>query len=111
MKKLDATSTTASAAAVAGATSQEGVLANFFNSLLSKKTGPPGAAGGVPGAAGTAGVAAGIPPAASPVARPITPGTDKASVRNDAAAELERMTRGASPQVKPLRTTTPTAES
>lgn len=104
MKKLDATSTTASAAAQA--TSQEGVLANFFNSLLSKKTGSPG---GVPGAAGGGGL---TPSAtASPVARPNTPGTDKTSMRNDAAAELERMTRGGSPQVKPLRTTTPTAES
>ncbi|KAK6185039.1 hypothetical protein SNE40_007361 [Patella caerulea] len=42
----------------------EGMLANFFNSLLSKKTGAAGA------------------------------GKDKASVTRDAAAELERMTRG-----------------
>lgn len=115
MKKLDASSTpSASAAAVAGATSQEGVLANFFNSLLSKKTGSPG--GGGPGGAGgmpgsPVGSGGGLSATASPVARPMTPGTDKASVRNDAAAELERMTRGSSPQVKPLRTTTPTAES
>jgi len=109
MKKLEPTSTPTSAAAVAGATSQEGVLANFFNSLLSKKTGSPGGPGGAtsPGAGGNPALSA----SPSPMARPITPGTDKASVRNDAAAELERMTRGASPQVKPLRTTTPTAES
>jgi len=113
MKKLEATSTPTSAAAVAGATSQEGVLANFFNSLLSKKTGSPGGgAGGAtsPGAGGGGGNPS-LSASPSPMARPITPGTDKASVRNDAAAELERMTRGASPQVKPLRTTTPTAES
>ena len=36
-----------------GATTSEGVLANFFNSLLSKKTGAGGAPGGSPGGAGT----------------------------------------------------------
>ncbi|XP_035680572.1 cytoplasmic dynein 1 light intermediate chain 1-like isoform X2 [Branchiostoma floridae] len=55
----------------------EGVLANFFNSLLSKKTG----AGGSPGAPGT-------PAGKSPVGP-----ADKA-VRSDAAAELDRLTRG-----------------
>lgn len=53
----------------------EGVLANFFNSLLYKKTGSPG---GVVGAK--------------------TPGneilTDKATMRSDAAAELDRLARG-----------------
>ena len=49
--------------AAAGATS-EGVLANFFNSLLNKKT---GTAGGV--------------------------GRGTTAVRSDAAAELDRMTR------------------
>ncbi|XP_071785046.1 cytoplasmic dynein 1 light intermediate chain 2-like [Asterias amurensis] len=52
-----------------GATN-EGVLANFFNSLLSKKSGP-----GSPGS-------------------PAPPKPGDKSVRNDAAAELDRMTRG-----------------
>ncbi|XP_014671422.1 PREDICTED: cytoplasmic dynein 1 light intermediate chain 2-like [Priapulus caudatus] len=46
----------------------EGVLANFFNSLLSKKTGSPGSPGS-------------------------TPKTEKGT-RSDVAAELDRMTRG-----------------
>lgn len=49
---------------VAGATS-EGVLANFFNSLLSKKTGSPGGPGGVggsPGGGGTGGAGSNLPP-------------------------------------------------
>lgn len=53
----------------------EGVLANFFNSLLYKKTGSPG---GVVGAK-----AAGSE---------ILP--DKATMRSDAAAELDRLARG-----------------
>ncbi|XP_022083930.1 cytoplasmic dynein 1 light intermediate chain 1-like isoform X2 [Acanthaster planci] len=52
-----------------GATN-EGVLANFFNSLLSKKTGA-----GSPGS-------------------PASPKPGDKSVRSDAAAELDRMTRG-----------------
>lgn len=50
---------------IAGATS-EGVLANFFNSLLSKKTGSPGGPGvgaGSPGG-GAAGGGGGLPPSA-----------------------------------------------
>ena len=47
-----------------GGAASEGVLANFFNSLLNKKSG----AGGGPGRGGTA-------------------------VRSDAAAELDRMNR------------------
>ena len=50
---------------IAGATS-EGVLANFFNSLLSKKTGSPGGpgvGGGSPGG-GAAGGGGGLPPSA-----------------------------------------------
>lgn len=48
----------------AGATS-EGVLANFFNSLLSKKTGSPGGpgVGGSPGGGATGG-SPGLPPSA-----------------------------------------------
>lgn len=51
---------------VAGATS-EGVLANFFNSLLSKKTGSPGGPGGVggsPGGGGTGGAGSNLPASA-----------------------------------------------
>lgn len=62
---------------VPGGQSSEGVLANFFNSLLSKKTGQgaigPGGAPGVP-----------VKP---------TDEIDKAAVRSDAAAELDRLTR------------------
>lgn len=50
---------------IAGATS-EGVLANFFNSLLSKKTGSPGGPGvgsGSPGG-GAGGGSSGLPPSA-----------------------------------------------
>jgi len=63
-----------------GANTSEGVLANFFNSLLSKKTGQPGSPGTqVKSAAGN--------------------DDYKAAVRSDAAAELDRLTRGA--QKKP----------
>ncbi|XP_043276405.1 cytoplasmic dynein 1 light intermediate chain 1 isoform X3 [Venturia canescens] len=70
--------------------SGEGVLANFFNSLLYKKTGASPGAPGSPGSPGSIG--------ASPVrigdslladAGPV----DKAAMRNDAAAELDRITR------------------
>lgn len=64
-----------------GAAGGEGVLANFFNSLLSKKANTPGAPGN---------------PAGSP--RTPTNGlsdspADKNTVRTDAAAELDRLTR------------------
>ena len=52
-----------------GAASSEGVLANFFNSLLNKKTGIAPPAGATPGRGSTSGV------------------------RSDAAAELDRMNR------------------
>lgn len=50
---------------IAGATS-EGVLANFFNSLLSKKTGSPGGpgVGGSSPGAGAGGGSSGLPPSA-----------------------------------------------
>lgn len=58
----------------------EGVLANFFNSLLSKKANVPGSPGGGP---------------SSP--RPSTNGVgdspDRNTMRTDAAAELDRLTR------------------
>ena len=65
IKKLDGTKP--------GTPGNEGVLANFFNSLLSKKTGQ---AGGP-----------------SPGQSPPTPRTDRTAVNRDAAAELDRMTR------------------
>lgn len=59
----------------------EGVLANFFNSLLHKKT------GGSPGSpiAGAAGVSKPSGPESLP---------DKAAMRSDAAAELDRLAKG-----------------
>jgi dynein light intermediate chain 1 len=65
-----------------GANTSEGVLANFFNSLLSKKTG----AGGVSPAG------PGLPPGARSGVSP-QPDDYKAAVRSDAAAELDRLTR------------------
>uniref|UniRef100_A0AAY5KFW0 Dynein light intermediate chain n=1 Tax=Esox lucius TaxID=8010 RepID=A0AAY5KFW0_ESOLU len=59
-----------------GAAANEGVLANFFNSLLSKKTGAPGS----PGAAG-----AGSPGSVKK--------TGQKPVLTDVQAELDRMTR------------------
>lgn len=59
----------------------EGVLANFFNSLLSKKANVPGSPGSVTGSPwpSTNGVGETTP--------------DQSSVRTDAAAELERLAR------------------
>jgi len=65
-----------------GANTSEGVLANFFNSLLSKKTG----AGGVSPAG------PGLPPGTRTGTSP-QPDDYKAAVRSDAAAELDRLTR------------------
>ncbi|XP_074644368.1 cytoplasmic dynein 1 light intermediate chain 2-like isoform X2 [Tubulanus polymorphus] len=75
----------------AGGATNEGVLANFFNSLLSKKTGAGGAA---PGAGGV-----------SPTIK-----TDKAAVTRDAAAELDRMTRAKKP-ITQISTTTNDSQS
>jgi len=64
-----------------GNTHSEGVLANFFNSLLSKNTGQTRSPGTTPN-------------------KVAGPNDDyKAAVRSDAAAELDRLTRGA--QKKP----------
>lgn len=58
----------------------EGVLANFFNSLLSKKANAPGSPGSVGGSPRPAnGVGEGTP--------------DRNTMRTDAAAELDRLTR------------------
>ncbi|KAK7816856.1 hypothetical protein U0070_021653 [Myodes glareolus] len=69
----------------AGATS-EGVLANFFNSLLSKKTGSPGGpgVGGSPGGGATGG-SPGLPPSAKK--------SGQKPVLSDVHAELDRITR------------------
>lgn len=63
----------------------EGVLANFFNSLLHKKT----------GAASPASPA--ITVAGSPKPGPPENTPDKAAMRSDAAAELDRLARGRKP--------------
>ncbi|KAH0564603.1 cytoplasmic dynein 1 light intermediate chain 1 isoform X1 [Cotesia glomerata] len=75
-KKLDAKGASATP-------SGEGVLANFFNSLLYKKTGasPGGPGTNTPGSSGS-----------SPIKIDGGP-VDKAAMRNDAAAELDRITR------------------
>ncbi|KAB0396667.1 hypothetical protein E2I00_008635, partial [Balaenoptera physalus] len=70
----------------AGATS-EGVLANFFNSLLSKKTGSPGGSGvggGSPGG-GAGGGSSGLPPSAKK--------SGQKPVLSDVHAELDRIAR------------------
>lgn len=60
----------------------EGVLANFFNSLLHKKTG----------------ASPGSPAVLTGSAKPTTDGTpDKATMRSDAAAELDRLARSRKP--------------
>jgi len=73
----------------AGATTSEGVLANFFNSLLSKKTG--GMAGAGQGQPGSLAYPSG--PATPPGPGAPAPDDYKAAVRSDAAAELDRLTR------------------
>ncbi|TRY69775.1 hypothetical protein DNTS_006005 [Danionella cerebrum] len=64
-----------------GAAANEGVLANFFNSLLSKKTGSPGS----PGTPATATAGAGVQGSAKKTGQ--KPGL------TDVQAELDRMTR------------------
>jgi len=84
-KKMDP-----SAVKPAGATTSEGVLANFFNSLLSKKT------GGMAGSVGQPNSLTGLTPGqAGPPPKGGSPQPDdyKATVRSDAAAELDRLTR------------------
>uniref|UniRef100_A0A673TAR7 Dynein light intermediate chain n=1 Tax=Suricata suricatta TaxID=37032 RepID=A0A673TAR7_SURSU len=84
----------------AGATS-EGVLANFFNSLLSKKTGSPGGPGvgaGSPGA-GAAGGGGALPPSAKK--------SGQKPVLSDVHAELDRIARKPV-TVSPAAPTSPT---
>ncbi|XP_064025676.1 cytoplasmic dynein 1 light intermediate chain 1 [Pogoniulus pusillus] len=85
----------------AGATS-EGVLANFFNSLLSKKTGSPGGPGGVggsPGGGGAGGAGSNLPPSAKK--------SGQKPVLTDVQAELDRMSRKPE-MVSPTTPTSPT---
>ncbi|XP_048806604.1 cytoplasmic dynein 1 light intermediate chain 1 isoform X2 [Tympanuchus pallidicinctus] len=85
----------------AGATS-EGVLANFFNSLLSKKTGSPGGPGGVggsPGGGSTGGTGSNLPPSAKK--------SGQKPVLTDVQAELDRISRKPE-MVSPTSPTSPT---
>ncbi|XP_055609006.1 cytoplasmic dynein 1 light intermediate chain 1 isoform X2 [Uranotaenia lowii] len=63
----------------------EGVLANFFNSLLHKKSGSPGGTPGMPGTGGSPRTTNGGDLVVSP--------SDKIAMRTDAAMELDRLTR------------------
>lgn len=84
----------------AGATS-EGVLANFFNSLLSKKTGSPGGpgvGGGSPGGGAGSG-SSGLPASAKK--------SGQKPVLSDVHAELDRITRKPVP-VSPAAPASPT---
>ncbi|XP_015709445.1 cytoplasmic dynein 1 light intermediate chain 1 isoform X1 [Coturnix japonica] len=86
---------------VAGATS-EGVLANFFNSLLSKKTGSPGGPGGVggsPGGGSAGGTGSNLPPSAKK--------SGQKPVLTDVQAELDRISRKPD-MVSPTSPTSPT---
>ncbi|XP_006635660.2 cytoplasmic dynein 1 light intermediate chain 1 [Lepisosteus oculatus] len=75
-------------------TTSEGVLANFFNSLLSKKTGSPGAGGGSPAGGGSC-----------------VPGSAKKSVQKlgltDVQAELDRIS--SKPDTEASSPATPTS--
>ncbi|POI36239.1 hypothetical protein CIB84_000009 [Bambusicola thoracicus] len=85
----------------AGATS-EGVLANFFNSLLSKKTGSPGGPGGVggsPGGGSAGGTGSNLPPSAKK--------SGQKPVLTDVQAELDRISRKPE-MVSPTSPTSPT---
>lgn len=84
--------------------SGEGVLANFFNSLLHKKSGSPAGAGGA-GGGGVGGTSpnlpgTGISPRATTNGGTVGTGpgdlvsaSEKLSMRTDAAMELDRLTR------------------
>lgn len=71
----------------------EGVLANFFNSLLYKKTGSPGGPGGSPRSPADSPSLPASDPSPSPPTPTLAALPDKAAVRSDAAAELDRLTR------------------
>lgn len=86
-----------------GTPSGEGVLANFFNSLLHKKTGSPGGGTGVgggpssltsPGSGGGTPIVGGGANNGSPRSSNGPDAVaDKLAVRTDAAAELDRLTK------------------
>lgn len=82
----------------ASGASGEGVLANFFNSLLNKKTGSPGS----PASLGSPGSGQTGSPRSTLNGTPPDSLQDKMAVRNDAAAELERLTRNASAAKKEM---------
>lgn len=67
--------------------SGEGVLANFFNSLLHKKSGSPGAGPNVPGGP------ASVSPRATNGGTDLVSASEKLSMRTDAAMELDRLAR------------------
>ncbi|XP_067104804.1 cytoplasmic dynein 1 light intermediate chain 2 isoform X1 [Osmerus mordax] len=78
-----------------GAAANEGVLANFFNSLLSKKTGSPGSPGSTTGSPGT----------------PVQTSAKKTGQKpglTDVQAELDRMTRRPDAMVTADNTPPPT---
>ncbi|XP_034649903.1 cytoplasmic dynein 1 light intermediate chain 1 [Drosophila subobscura] len=71
----------------------EGVLANFFNSLLHKKSGSPAGGAGPPGT----GTPAGTTRATNGTDSLMTP--EKLAVRSDAAAELDRLSRSVKKEI------------
>lgn len=82
--------------------SGEGVLANFFNSLLHKKSGSPASGGGGVGGGGGGPTIPGGSPAGTGISPRATNGgtgtdlvsaSEKLSMRTDAAMELDRLTR------------------
>lgn len=74
-----------------GTPSGEGVLANFFNSLLHKKSGSPGTPGGPQSLPGGNNLSPRPSMNGSESLLLTTP--DKAAMRTDAAAELDRLTK------------------
>lgn len=87
----------------ASAAGGEGVLATFFNSLLNKKPGTPGGGGGAGSGAnslsGSPSLRNGPSDGSAAAAGSLS---DKITVRNDAAAELERLTRNAANSKKEI---------
>lgn len=73
-----------------GAPAGEGVLANFFNSLLHKKSGSPGTPSG-PNSLSSVGPNSLTSPRTNGTDGMMTP--DKTSMRTDAAAELDRLAK------------------
>lgn len=78
-----------------GAPSGEGVLANFFNSLLHKKSGAPGTPSGPNSLSGGPNS---LSPRTNGTDGMTTP--DKMAMRTDAAAELDRLARSVKKEVE-----------